>query len=63
MFCPGCGAANVEGAKFCGACGVRIEAVAPTAVAPGPSVAPLRTDATSPTVVPTVAILMPSASR
>jgi hypothetical protein len=37
MYCPACGAANVDGAKFCGACGARLEApapVAPVAVAP-----------------------------
>lgn len=29
MYCPACGAANVDGAKFCGTCGNRIEVAAP----------------------------------
>lgn len=61
MFCPGCGAANVEGAKFCGACGVRIEAVAPTAVAPGPAPSSVA-DATSATVVRAPRVFEPSAA-
>lgn len=62
MFCPGCGAANVEGAKFCGACGVRIEAVAPTAVAPAGPPPQASLAATSPTVVRAPRMIEPSAA-
>ncbi|MBK9029825.1 MAG: zinc-ribbon domain-containing protein [Myxococcales bacterium] len=45
MFCPGCGAANVDGAKFCGACGARIEAAVPVSGGRAPAAS-----ATTPTV-------------
>lgn len=64
MYCPACGAANVDGAKFCGACGARLEApapVAPVAVAPV-AVAPTTADTAATVVRPPLvddASLMP----
>ncbi|MBK7072624.1 MAG: zinc ribbon domain-containing protein [Myxococcales bacterium] len=59
MFCPGCGAANVDGAKFCGSCGFRLD---PTPV-PGPAPAPTSAaSATTPTVVRMPQAIEPSAA-
>lgn len=34
MFCPGCGAANPDGARFCGSCGRALPAARTAPVAP-----------------------------
>lgn len=64
MFCPGCGAANVDGAKFCGSCGFRLDPtpVPAPAVAPAPPSAASVASATTPTVVRMPQALEPSAA-
>lgn len=56
MFCPSCGASVPDNARFCGACGARLEPTAPTAAPPTPAVvAPVPPPASAPAVVPAVA--------
>ena len=56
MFCPSCGASVPDNARFCGACGARLEPTAPTAAPPTPAVvAPVPPPASAPSVVPAVA--------
>ena len=57
MFCPSCGASVPDNARFCGACGARLEPTAPTAAPPTPAVvAPVPpSPASASAVVPAVA--------
>ena len=57
MFCPSCGASVPDNARFCGACGARLEPTAPTAAPPTPPVvAPVPpSPASASAVVPAVA--------
>ena len=57
MFCPSCGASVPDNARFCGACGARLEPTAPTAAPPTPAaIAPVPpSPASASAVVPAVA--------
>lgn len=57
MFCPSCGASVPDNARFCGACGARLEPTAPTAAPPTPAaIAPVPpSPASASAVMPAVA--------